>query len=183
MTYYVPQLVKTFAAGSSNTVIGVLVMIPALVGLAAMIVMSRSSDRTLERRYHVAIPASVTGVVLTLLGAAHSTFALVALLATAAIGAYGFFGPFWALPNEFLSGRSTAAGLALINSFGNLAGFVSPLAIGAISAKTGTVFVGLALAGAGMFVGAVLVLFAPKAVNVQERVADWPSRVHEAQGA
>ena len=183
MTFYVPQLVKTFATGSSNTVIGLLAMVPALVGLAAMIMVSRSSDRTLERRYHVAIPVSVAGAVLMVAGAAHSTFALVALLATAAIGAYGFFGPFWALPSEFLSGFSAAAGLALINASGNLAGFLSPLAIGAISARTGTLFAGLALAGACMLAAAILVLLAPQSVKVQTQMTRWPSRSGEMEEA
>jgi len=183
MTFYVPQLVKDFATGSSNTAIGGLAMIPALVGLAAMILISRSSDRTLERRYHVAIPAIVAGVALVLLGAAHSTLVLVALLGVAAIGAYGFFGPFWALPNEFLSGFSAAAGLALINSSGNLAGFVSPLAIGAIRAKTGTSFGGLVLAGVCMFTAAILLLRAPQSVKVQDAGEGWMPRSRELEEA
>lgn len=183
MTFYVPQLVKTFAPGSSNTVIGLLAMIPAVVGLAAMILISRSSDRTHERRYHVAIPAIVAAVALMLLSTAQSTFVLVALLGVAAIGAYGFLGPFWALPNEFLSGFSAATGLALINSLGNLGGFVSPFAIGAISAKTGSLFGGLALTGVCMFGAAILVLFAPKSVSVQEAGEGLPSRSREMQEA
>jgi ACS family tartrate transporter-like MFS transporter len=183
MTFYVPQLVKTFAPGSSNTVIGLLAMIPAVVGLAAMVLISRSSDRTHERRYHVAIPAIVAAVALMLLSTAQSTFVLVALLGVAAIGAYGFLGPFWALPNEFLSGFSAAAGLALINSLGNLGGFVSPFAIGAISAKTGSLFGGLALSGACMFTGGVLALLAPRSVEVQNARNGLPSRAREMNEA
>jgi ACS family tartrate transporter-like MFS transporter len=167
MTFYGPLLVKAFATGSSNTVIGLLSMIPALMGLAAMILIARNSDRTLERRYHVAVPAVVAAAALLSLSAAHSTLAIVGLLAVAAIGTYGFFGPFWALPSEFLTGVSAAAGLALINSFGNLAGFVSPFAIGAINARTGTYFGGLALAGACMFAAAILITRLPRLVNVQ----------------
>ena len=122
-------------------------MIPSLVGLAAMISISRRSDRTLERRYHVAIPAITGGVALVLLGPAHSTSLAVALLSFVAIGVYGFFGPFWALPSGFLTGFSAAAGIALINSVGNLAGFVGPNAIGTISQTTGSLHAGLALAG------------------------------------
>jgi ACS family tartrate transporter-like MFS transporter len=180
LTFYGPDLVKSFATGSSNTVIGLLATIPAIVGLAAMILISRNSDRRLERRYHVAIPAVVAAGALMLLGTAHSTLILVALLSLAAIGAYGFFGPFWAMPSEFLSGFSAAAGLALINSAGNLAGFVSPYAIGAISAKTGTPMLGLALAGGCMFAAAILVVRVPQVMNVQRAAEDWPSRSGEA---
>jgi ACS family tartrate transporter-like MFS transporter len=130
--------VKSLSSGSSNIFIGFLVMIPSLVGLAAMILISRRSDRTLERRYHVAIPAISGGLALVLLGPAHSTFLTVALLSFVAIGVYGFFGPFWALPSGFLTGFSAAAGLALINSVGNLSGFVGPYAIGTISRTTGS---------------------------------------------
>jgi ACS family tartrate transporter-like MFS transporter len=174
VTFYGPQLVKAFARSSSNSVIGLLVMIPAVVGLVAMILIARSSDRTLERRYHIAIPVTVAAAALMFLRAAHSTAAVVALLGFAGIGIYGFFGPFWALPNEFLSGVSAAAGLALINASGNLAGFVGPFTIGAISAKTGSVLGGLAVTGASMLAAAMLVVLAPKPVSVP-----YAGREHE----
>jgi ACS family tartrate transporter-like MFS transporter len=167
LNFWAPQLVKSLSSGFSNSFIGFLVMIPSLVGFAAMILISRSSDRTLERRYHVAIPAIAGGAALVLLGAAHSTFLAVALLSFVAIGVYGFFGPFWALPSGFLTGFSAAAGLALINSAGNLAGFVGPYAIGAISKTTGSLYAGLALAGVFMFTAAILVLLLPKSADVQ----------------
>lgn len=166
LNFWAPQLVKSLSSGSSNIFIGFLVMIPSLVGLAAMILISRSSDRKLERRYHVAIPAITGGVALVLLGAAHSTSLAVALLSFVAIGVYGFFGPFWALPSGFLTGFSAAAGLALINSVGNLAGFVGPYAIGAMSKTTGSLYAGLALAGVFMFAAAILVLLLPKSADV-----------------
>lgn len=166
MNFWAPQLVKSLSSGSSNIFIGFLVMIPSLVGLAAMILISRRSDGTLERRYHVAIPAVTGGVALVLLGSAHSTSLAVALLSFVAIGVYGFFGPFWALPSGFLTGYSAAAGLALINSVGNLAGFVGPYAIGAISKTTGNLYAGLALAGVFMFAAAILVLLLPKSEDV-----------------
>jgi ACS family tartrate transporter-like MFS transporter len=168
LNFWGPQLVKALSSASSNILIGFLVMIPSLVGLAAMILISRSSDRTLERRYHVAIPAITGGVALVLLGAAHSTSLAVALLSFVAIGVYGFFGPFWALPSGFLTGFSAAAGLALINSAGNLAGFVGPYAVGTISKTTGSLYAGLALAGVFMFAAAILVLLIPKSTVVQK---------------
>jgi hypothetical protein len=137
-------------------------MVPSLVGLAAMILISRHSDRTHERRYHVAVPALAGGSALVLLGTVHSVFLVVMLLSFVAIGVYGFMGPFWALPSEFLSGFSAAAGLALINSTGNLAGFVGPYTIGAMATRTGNLYGGLALAGFSLLVSATLVLFLPK---------------------
>jgi ACS family tartrate transporter-like MFS transporter len=98
---------------------------------------------------------------------AHHAFSFfsMSLLCFVAIGAYGFMGPVWALPSEFLTGLSAAAGLALINSVGNLAGFVGPYAIGAISKTTGSLYAGLAFAGVFMFAAAILVLRLPKSAE------------------
>jgi len=133
-----------------------------LVGLAGMIFVSHSSDRTAERRYHVAIPALAGGAALVLLGAAHSAFLTVVLLSFVAIGAYGSMGPFWALPSEFLTGFSAAAGIALLNSVGNLGGLVGPYMIGTIAMRTGNLYRGLAFAGVFLFVSATLVLLLPR---------------------
>src|SRR6267143_394975 len=133
-----------------------------LVGLAGMIFVSHSSDRTAERRYHVAIPALAGVAALVLLGAAHSAFLTDVLLSFVAFGVYGFMGPFWALPSEFLTGFSAAAGIALINSVGNLGGFVGPYMIGAIAMKTGNLYAGLAIAGVSLFISATLVLLLPR---------------------
>jgi hypothetical protein len=70
----------------------------------------------------------------------------------------GFFVPFWALPDEFLAGFSAAAGIALINSLGNVGGFVGPYKIGAIAIRTGNLYAGLALAAIPLFMSATLVL-------------------------
>jgi hypothetical protein len=86
----------------------------------------------------------------------------VILLTFLAIGLYGFMGPFWALPNEFLTGFSAAAGIALINSVGNLSQLVGPYMIGAIAMRTGNLYAGLALAGVPLFLSATLVLLLPR---------------------
>ena len=159
---WAPQLVRSLSSLYSNSTIALLVMIPSLVGLAAMILVSRSSDRTLERQYHVAIPALATGTALVLLGTSPSAFLSVALLCLLAAGVFSCLGPFWTLPSEFLTGYSAAAGIALINSVGNLGGFVGPAVIGFISQRTGTLSAGLALSGIPMFLSAALVLLLPK---------------------
>jgi ACS family tartrate transporter-like MFS transporter len=159
---WAPQLVKSLSSLYSNGIIGLLVAIPSLVGLAAMILVSRSSDRRLERRYHVAIPAIIAGIALALLSTTRSPFYSVVLLSFLAAGVYSFYGPFWALPSEFLTGFSAAAGIALINSIGNLGGFAGPAMIGAIAARTGNLYAGLAIAGVSLFISAALVLVLPR---------------------
>ena len=159
---WAPQLVKSLSILYSNSMVGLFLPIPYLVGLAGMIFISHSSDRTAERRYHVAIPALAGGAALVLLGAAHSAFLTVVLLSFVAIGVYGSMGPFWVLPSEFLTGFSAAAGIALINSVGNLGGLVGPYMIGTIAMRTGSLYVGFALAGVFLFVSATLVLLLPR---------------------
>ena len=157
-SFWAPQLIRAAAGRPSNTAIGVLVSIPSIVGLAAMIMISRHSDRALERRWHVAMPVMLAGAGLLLLSATSSIVPTMVLLCAIAIGIYGFFGPFWALPSDFLTGYSAAAGLALINSCGNLAGFAGPYTIGAVAQRTGSTSVGLALSGVSMLAAAALVL-------------------------
>jgi ACS family tartrate transporter-like MFS transporter len=162
LTSWAPQLVKSLSSRYSNTEVGLLLTIPNLVGLAAMILISRSSDRKLERRYHVAFPAIMSGIALALLGTTRSPFYSVILLTFLAIGVYSCCAPFWALPCEFLTGFSAAAGIALINSIGNLSQLVGPYVIGAIAMRTGNPYVGLAIAAVPLFVSATLVLLLPR---------------------
>ena len=159
---WAPQLVKSLSSLYSNSIVGLLLPIPYLVGLAGMIFISQSSDRTAERRYHAAIPVLVGGTALVVLGAAHSVFLTIVLLSFVAIGVYGSMGPFWALPCEFLTGFSAAAGIALINSVGNLGGLLGPYMIGAIAMRTGNLYGGLALAGVFLFISVTLVLLLPR---------------------
>ena len=163
---WAPQLVKSLSTRYSNSVVGLLVMIPNLVGLAGMVLVSRHSDRTLERRYHVAVLALAGGGAVISLRATHSAFFSVALLSLLAVGVYGFLGPFWALPSEFLTGFSAAAGLALINSVGNLAGFVGPYMVGFLSQRTGGLYGSMPFTGVFLFASAILVLLLPKAARL-----------------
>jgi MFS transporter, ACS family, tartrate transporter len=161
-SFWLPQIVKTVSSGYSNSVVGFLVMIPNLAGLAAMILVSRSSDRRLERKYHAMIPAIVGGIAFLLLGATRSPFVSVGLLSLVTVGMYGFLGPFWALPSEFLTGFSAASGIALVTSIGILGGFVGPYGVGFISRTTGSLYGGLAFAGVCVLVSATLVLLLPR---------------------
>ena len=162
LAFWMPQAVKSLSNRYSNSSVGFLVMIPYLMALLAMILVSRSSDRKLERRYHAAIPLVIGGIALMLLGTAASPSSSIALLSLVAMGIYSFMGPFWTMPSEFLTGYSAASGIALITSVANLGGFVGPYAIGAISDRTGSLYGGLAVAGLSLFVSATLVLLLPR---------------------
>ena len=164
-SFWAPLLVKSLAGGSANTTVGLLVMIPSAVGALSMVLLSRHSDRRNERRYHVAIPVAIAGIALASLGVGSDSLAFtLMLLCVIAVGIYGFFGPFWAIPGAFLSGYGAAAGLALINASGNLAGFVGPYTIGSLTQHAGSPYPGLAVAGLAMVVAAVLVTQLPMRV-------------------
>jgi MFS transporter, ACS family, tartrate transporter len=140
MSLWMPQLMKDSSGRQSNTTVGILVMIPYLVALIVMILVAHRSDRTLERRYHAAVPLIVGAISLALLATTGtgSVLVSVALWCLAVSGICCLWGPFWSLPNEFLAGYSAAAGIALINSIGNLGGFVGSYTIGTISKGTGS---------------------------------------------
>jgi len=160
--FWAPQLIKSLSGQYSNTTVGLLVMIPYLVGAIAMVLVSRSSDRRLERHYHAGVPLLVGGIALLLIGAFHDPFAVIVLLSILAIGAYCWCAPFFALPCEFLAGSSAAAGIGLINSIGNLGGFVGPYALGAMSGWMGGIYGAFALMGIPMVLSAAGLLLLPK---------------------
>jgi ACS family tartrate transporter-like MFS transporter len=171
MNFWLPTVIKAFSKLYSSTHVGLLVMVPHICGLTAMILISRHSDRTQERRFHAAIPAVLGGLALLVIGQITSPVISIALLALMAIGIDSSFGPFWSLPGQFLTGVAAASGIALINSVGNLGGFVGPYVIGTISKKTGSTAWGLAFVGAALILAALLILLLPK------QKGDQPSRV------
>ena len=162
MSFWMPQVLKSLSSLYSNTLVGFLVVIPQLVGLVGMVLVSRSSDRSLERRFHTAIPAIVGGTALLLLTMTRSFVESIALLSLMAAGIYSFIAPFFTIPSEFLSGYSAASGIALINSVANIGAFVGPYAIGAITGKTRSLSGGMAFAGVSLLASATLALLLPR---------------------
>jgi MFS transporter, ACS family, tartrate transporter len=160
-SFWLPQLMKSVLSGSSNSVVGFLVVIPNLVGLAGMILVSRHSDSTLERRYHMGIPVAFGGIALLSLGASHSPTLSIALLCCVALGMYSCLPVFFALPSEFLTGFSAAAGIALVTSIANLGGFAGPYTVGFIRQSTGSLYTGLACAGISLVLSGTLALVLP----------------------
>jgi ACS family tartrate transporter-like MFS transporter len=163
-SFWLPQVTRSVLGGQSNTVIGFAVMVPNLVGLIAMILVSRHSDRTLERRYHLATLGALVGIAFLLLGVPRSAFFSVVLFSAVAVGAYSFLPIFFSLPGDFLTGFSAAAGIALVTSVANLGGFVGPYMVGLIRQKTGSFYGGLISAGVFFLISASLSLLLPKRV-------------------
>jgi len=167
LSFWLPQVIKSLSSHYSNTVVGLLAVIPQLAGLASMVLVSRSSDQRLERRYHAAISALAGGIGWLLLGTTTSPVVSILLLSLVAAGVYSMFGPFWSLPSEFLTGYAAASGIAFINSMGNLGGFAGPYAIGLIKDKTGSLHWSLAFVGISMLVSAMSLVLLPKRARTQ----------------
>ena len=167
LSFYAPKLVESLSSEYSYSLVGYLVMIPYVVALVGMILVGRSSDRRMERRYHAAACLLVGGIGFLSLTRMHSPFVTVAFLSLLAIGYCSSLSPFWALPSEFLTGFSAASGIAFINSVGNLGGFFGPSIVGFITQKTGTLHGGLAFAGISLWAAATLVLLLPRLARVQ----------------
>lgn len=155
---YLPQLVRENFPGRSKVEIGLLTAIPYLLSVVSMVLSSIHSDRTGERRWHVAVPAFLAAAGWGLSACFPSPWLVLASLSLAALGMYSTFGPFWSLPNSFLSGTAAAGGIALINSVGNLGGFVAPNLISQIKASTDSFSGGLFAMSLTLVIGGVLVL-------------------------
>jgi ACS family tartrate transporter-like MFS transporter len=161
MSFFMPRLVQSLSSKYSNSTIGYLVMIPYVAALIAMILVGRSSDRRMERRYHAAISLLVGGTGFLSLTSLHSPLFTIVLLSLLMVGYCSSLSPFWAMPSEFLTGFSAASGIAVINSVGNLGGFFGPSVVGFMGQKTGSLYGGLAFAGISMLLAATLVLLLP----------------------
>jgi len=123
-----------------------------------MILNSIHSDRTGERRWHVAVPAFLAAAGWGLSGWFQTPWLVLAALSLASLGMYSAFAPFWSLPNSFLSGAAAAGGIALINSVGNLGGFAAPNMISYVKAATESFRGGLMAMSLILFLGGALVL-------------------------
>jgi ACS family tartrate transporter-like MFS transporter len=161
LNFWMPLEIKSLSSHFSNTVVGLLVAIPNVLGLVAMVLVSYSSDRRLERRYHAACTVAVAGIAMALLATTNNPFFTISLLSVVTMGIYSFFGPFWSLPPEFLTGAAAASGIALVNSFASFGGFVGPYAIGIIAQRTKSIAYGMAIMSTALFLAAVLVVLLP----------------------
>jgi MFS transporter, ACS family, tartrate transporter len=154
--FWSPLIIKEF--GYSPMTVGWINAAPAMVTIVAMVLWGRHSDRTLERTWHVALPCLLGAIGLLWAGKAEAAWAAVAALTLASVGCNAPKGPLWALPGVFLSGAGAAAGIAWINSMGNIGGFVGPLLIGWIKDRWGSYFGGLAVVAAMMALSAFVML-------------------------
>ncbi|TMJ50165.1 MAG: MFS transporter [Alphaproteobacteria bacterium] len=159
MLIFIPQIIKSLG-NSSNMMVGWLTMIPYICGGIAMVAWGRISDRMNERRWNLFIGCVFSTVGLVIAAMTMGTWWALVGMSIAAMGFYGSKGPFFAMPPMFLSGAGLAAGIAWINSIGNLGGFFGPWYVGVMKDLTGSYAGGLyGLALLGLVAALVCALF------------------------
>lgn len=163
--FWMPQIIHAMNPAFSNFEIGLVMIVPYTVALIAMVFWGRHSDRTGERIWHAAFPPIVAGVALAAAGLLPIPVLAFALIVVATAGIYSEFGPFWTLPAVFLAEAAAAVGIAVINSVGNLGGFIGPSLVGYLAKATGSTDMGLVAIGACLALCGLLTL----AVRTGER--------------
>ncbi|GAA5116437.1 MFS transporter [Pseudonocardia adelaidensis] len=162
LAFFLPQVVsdlqEQFGIKFSIAQIGLITAIPYAVACVVMVINARHSDRTGERRLHVAVPAFVgaAGVAVALF--MDSPYLVIAAMTLCAVGVNTAIPVFWQLPSTFLTGVGAAAGIALINSFGNIGGFAGPYLTGFLRDLTGNNKAGMFVVAAFMVMAGIVVL-------------------------
>ncbi len=163
VVFFLPQIIKSL--GLSNLMTGFVTAIPYTIGTIGLVVWGYSSDRRKERRWHLIISTGLAAVGLFSAGwLSHSYFAILAMC-VATVGIYGSRPTFWPMPSLFLTGGAAAVGMALINSIGNLGGYLGPIAVGWIKDSTKSFEMALYFLGACALLSTVITLYATRATD------------------
>ncbi|GAC1302629.1 MAG: hypothetical protein NVSMB10_03790 [Steroidobacteraceae bacterium] len=151
---WTPLIIRQYGFGSFET--GLIAGVPSILAVFAMIAWATQSDRTGERTWHVIAPCVVGCLGFVFAAHAGSALTIVLGLGVVNIGISAARAPVWAMASVFLSGAGAAAGIAMINSVGNLGGFVGPFVIGWLKNVTGGYSAGLYVVAATLAVSAVV---------------------------
>lgn len=154
VSLWLPTVIRSHSE-MSNLALGVLSTVPYVSAAIAMVLVGLHSDRLGERHWHVAVPAFVSASALLLGSRSTSLAPVIIALSLALMGVFSMCGPFWAIPSRLLGGTAAAAGIALINSVGNLGGFFGSYVMGRVGTSTGELMIGAMLV---LSIGAVLLV-------------------------
>ena len=168
---WLPTIIKSFST-TSSFVLGTINAIPYFAAGVAMLLVARYSDKTGERRGVVAVAAISSAVGFALSAYFKNPYLAMASLTLAFMGIKCTIAPFWAMTTAFLGGTAAAAGIAFINSVGNLGGFAGPYLVGVIKDSTGSNVAALLLLGTALLGMAVFTLCLPKSARPQGRLPD-----------
>jgi ACS family tartrate transporter-like MFS transporter len=168
ISLWLPLLVKREFPGLGLIGLGFVTAIPYACAVIAMVAVGRSSDRRHERTWHLALPLATGALGLLMAAFTGSVVGMIAICVATA-GIYAALGPFWTLPPAFLRGAAAAAGIAWINSIGNLGGFLGPYTLGRLADSSAGVGAGLAALAAVTFIATLLGLAVSRAVQRSAR--------------
>jgi nitrate/nitrite transporter NarK len=175
ISFWLPTIVKAFGV-KGYLQVGLITAIPYFVAVVGMLLISRSSDRTGERRLHYVINVSAGAIGLILSGVfASNPYLSIAFLSVGTLGVIGSMPVFWPIPSAFLAGTASAAGIGLVNSIGNLGGYVGPNVPIWAKAFSTNPSAALYIIAADLLLGAVLTFFLIPA-NLTVRVGQAPAR-------
>jgi len=160
--FWLPQIIKSM--GLSNVETGFVSAIPAIAGMIGMLTLGRRSDRVGERRLHCGVGFAVGAVGLICSAFTDDPVWRIAAFSLALFGLQGSQPMFWTIPASSLTGAAAAAGLALVNSIGGLAGFFGPAVVGFIKQNTGSYGLGMALLSCFGLAAAILVTIAGRPI-------------------
>jgi len=164
LTLWLPSVIRSIS-GLSYFWTGIVAVLPFLLTVFVMVAVGARSDKSAERRWHIAIPAFIAAVGLVVAGYGASTVIVVAGISIGMAFAEGMCGPFWALVTSSMAGLSAAAGIAVINSLANLGGYFGPDIIGFFRTIGGGFRGGLlSIAGVLVVSGTVALLIRTKSV-------------------
>ncbi|WP_257944510.1 MFS transporter [Brevibacterium sp. Mu109] len=162
LSFFLPTIIagfsETFGTDFSIVEIGFITAIPYSFGVIAMLLWSRHSDKTGERVWHVALPLFVGGAAIPVALYMSSPFTTMIAVTICCMAICATLPCFWPLPQTFLAGAAAAAGIALVNSLGNSAGFFAPYITGGLAELTGTQNAGLWVVGLTMIAAGVVTL-------------------------
>ncbi len=156
---WLPKMLTEAAGGRQSFALSLMTALPFCAALVAMFLVGRHSDRTGERKYHVAACTITAAIGLVLAVVFRGNLWLVVLSFTLSqIGQRSVQGVFWAIPPIFLGGTAAAACIGLINAIGNLGGWVGPSLMGMLRQATGTYSRGLLVLAAALAIETLVVI-------------------------
>lgn len=167
---WAPLILRQYKFSSLET--GWINALPSVVAVLGMTLWARHSDQTLERTWHVVIPCVAACLGFLWAGSTHTAMGVILALVVVNVGISAAKAPLWAMASSFLSGAGAAAGIAMINSIGNLGGFIGPYMIGWIKGKTGSYTGGLYMVGGTLALSAVLTLLLSRKATQPSRLTD-----------
>jgi D-galactonate transporter len=173
VAFFLPTIVKGF--GVSNFQTGLLAALPFVFGAIGMVLLGRSSDRTLKRREHVCFAMILAAVGVAGAGLVSSPVLVLGLLCLSQIGVSATPPLLWPIPSAFLTGTSAAAGIAVINAIGNLSGFAGPYMMGYLKDATGNFTAGLLVLGGCTLVGGIVAITLKVSTHLETAASARPA--------